>query len=77
MTIIEPGRVCIKTKGRTAGKKVVVVGVEKEFAEIIGARMKKKKCNVRHLFVTEHKISIPKNATQEQVQKMLEGVKIG
>lgn len=45
------GMVCIKTRGRNAGKKVTIVGKEKDgFVLIEGKGIKKKRCNPRHLF---------------------------
>ena len=76
MTVIEVGRVCIKTKGRSAGKRCVVVGLEKGFAVIAGERMKKRKCNIMHLFPTAHKISVSKVSSDEEIAKHLKGVKL-
>lgn len=56
MAGIETGSVCIKTRGRRAGKRVVIVGIEKDgFVLIEGDKMKKKRCNPRHLFPTGEK----------------------
>jgi len=56
MAIMEAGRICIKTTGKDAGKKVVVLSVEKENKAVIeGISVKKKKCNIRHLIPTEEK----------------------
>lgn len=53
MAGIEIGSVCIKTRGRNAGKKVTVVGMEKDgFVLVEGKKIKKKRCNPRHLFPT-------------------------
>ena len=43
MPVLEVGRVCVKTKGRNTGKKVVVVGIEKGFALVDGINFKKKR----------------------------------
>lgn len=76
MAVIETGRVCVKTRGRNTGKKVVVMDVEKGFAVIDGIGFKKKKCNVLHLFPTTQKIHVTKNSTHEHVEKLLKGAKI-
>ena len=56
MAGIKEGSVCIKTRGRNAGKKVVVVAVEKNgFVIVEGEKLKKKRCNTRHLFPTGEK----------------------
>ena len=71
MTAIEVGRVCIKTKGREAGKKAVVVDVEKGFAIIDGEGIRRRKCNPRHLFPTGQKVSISKGAKHEDIIKLI------
>ncbi len=76
MSVFDVGRVCIKTKGRNAGRKCVVISVEKGFAIIEGDFMKKKRCNVMHLFPTSHKISVSKSSSHEDIVKHLKGVKI-
>lgn len=71
MGAIEVGRVCIKTTGREAGKKAVVVKVvDKNFAIIDGKRIKRRKCNVIHLFPTEEKLKIKENEHHEEIVKM-------
>ena len=54
MSGIEVGAVCYKTVGKNAGKRVVVLEVNKKAltAVIEGKGLKKKKCNLRHLFFT-------------------------
>jgi len=68
---LEIGTVCIKTKGREAGKKAVIVSWEKDFAVVDGPQVKRAKCNPRHLFPTSQKISITENASHEEIIKML------
>lgn len=68
---MEIGSVCIKTKGRLAGKKCVVVGMEKGFAVIEGKWFKKKKCNLRHLFLTNKSIMVTKTSSHEEILKLL------
>ncbi|MFH1664373.1 MAG: 50S ribosomal protein L14e [archaeon] len=55
MALIEPGRVCIKRKGREAGKKVVVTSVKGNYAFIEGTGVKKRRCNITHLYPTAEK----------------------
>ena len=71
MGAIEVGRVCIKTKGREAGKKAVVVDIEKGFAIIDGDGIRRRKCNPRHLFPTGQKIDVPKGAKHEDILKLI------
>jgi len=62
MAGLEKGAVCIKTRGRSAGKKVVVLEFDKKgsFAVVEGPNGKKKRCNVMHLFPTGQKAESPK-----------------
>ena len=40
MALIEPGRICIVTKGRDAGKEVVIKEViDKNFVNIVGEKV--------------------------------------
>lgn len=72
MAAIEVGRVCIKTTGREAGKKAVVIKVmDKNFAIIDGKNVKRRKCNMVHLFPTVQKLDIKENEAHEAVVKML------
>lgn len=76
MPAIEIGRVCFKTKGREAGKTVVIVDkISDKIVHIEGDGIKKGKCNVIHLFPTKEKLSISKNEKHEDIVKALKGVK--
>ena len=72
MAAIEIGRVCYKKAGREAGKKAVIVGIEKDFALIDGPNIRRKKCNIKHLFPTNEKIPIAKNASHEEIMQTFE-----
>jgi large subunit ribosomal protein L14e len=67
------GSVCIKTAGRKTGEKVVVLELDKEkhLATVIGENVKKKKCNLRHLFPTGKTVKLGKGVSQKQVEKLL------
>ncbi len=70
MPAIEIGRVCIKTRGRNAGKEVVIVGIEKNgFVLIEGKGKKKKKCNIRHLLPTQKKVEVKKKTIRKAEKK--------
>lgn len=73
MAGIEIGTICIKTTGRTAGKKVVVLDIDEKsnFALIDGLHFKRKKVNLLHLFPTGKKIEVRKNEVHEEVVKLL------
>ncbi|MGB9622571.1 MAG: 50S ribosomal protein L14e [Candidatus Bathyarchaeia archaeon] len=76
MSVIEIGRICVKTKGREAGKRCVVVDiVDKNFVIASGPKeltgVKRRRVNISHLEPTEEKINIKRNATDEEVKKLL------
>lgn len=68
---LDIGNVCIRTKGRKAGEKVVVVGFEKGFALVQGAFGKQKKCNARHLFTTGKTIHVTKGEEERKIAQKL------
>lgn len=76
MTAIEVGRICIKTYGREAGKKCVIVDViDKNFVLITGPKginkVKRRKANVNHLEPTQEKLEIKRDAADEEVVEAL------
>lgn len=69
---MEIGQVCIKTKGREAGRKVIVISTPKNGRVLIdGKQVKRRECNMLHLFPTNEKIKIAKEAPHEAVIKAL------
>ena len=71
---MEIGRVCLKTKGREAGRRVIVLSEAKAGKVLIdGDKVRRKECNVLHLFPLNEKISIGKEAKHEEVVKALKG----
>ncbi len=72
----EVGRVCVKTSGRDAGKRCVVVDLmDKNFALVTGPKqvsgVRRRRVNVNHLKPLEEKIAIEKGATDEQIAALL------
>lgn len=73
MRSLDIGAVCIKTTGREAGNKAVVVEVASEqFVSIIGPKIRKRKCNIAHLIPTGKKISVTKGVSQKDLEGKLE-----
>lgn len=69
---MEIGQICVKTKGREAGNKVVVLSEVKEGKVLIdGEKIKKRNCNILHLFPLKEKIKIGKDAKHEEILKLL------
>lgn len=56
MSALEPGRVCVLTRGADAGKEVVVKQVvDENYVIIVGARVKERRANITHLEPTPRK----------------------
>ena len=76
MPAIEVGRICVKTLGREAGKKCVIVDlVDKNFVLITGPKtvtdIKRRRANLNHLEPTREKIEINRGATDEEITAAL------
>ncbi len=74
MPSIEVGRVCVKTFGREAGMKCVIVDViDKNFVLVTGppklTGVKRRRTNVKHLEPTQETVDVKKGATDEEVMK--------
>ncbi|MDD3084067.1 MAG: 50S ribosomal protein L14e [Candidatus ainarchaeum sp.] len=69
---MEIGQICIKTKGREAGRKIVILSeIKKGRVLIDGTKVKRRECNVLHLFPLKQKIKVGKEAKHEEVLKLL------
>ncbi|MCK9151339.1 50S ribosomal protein L14e [Methanobacterium alcaliphilum] len=72
MPAIEVGRVCVKTAGREAGEKCVIVDViDEKFVEVVGSSIKNRRCNIQHLEPVDQTIEI-KSEDPEEIKKQLE-----
>ncbi len=76
MPAMEVGRICVKTLGREAGKKCVVIDlVDKNFVLITGPKavteIKRRRANISHLEPTREKIEINRGATDEEITEAL------
>lgn len=76
--MIEIGRLCIKTAGRDAGLKCVIVDVLDDKFILIDGETRRRKCNILHLEPLKEVIKIKKNASHEEIKKELEklGLKV-
>lgn len=74
---MEVGTVCIKLRGREAGKTCVVVdNIDENFVLIESPSLRRRRCNLRHLKLTGTKLNIKKGATKKAVEKALKRAKI-
>ncbi|HEY0196151.1 MAG TPA: 50S ribosomal protein L14e [Methanobacterium sp.] len=72
MPAIEVGRICVKLAGREAGEKCVIVEIiDDKFVEVVGASVKNRRCNIKHLEPIDETIEV-KSEDIEQIKKDLE-----
>jgi large subunit ribosomal protein L14e len=81
MAIIGIGSICVKTRGREAGRKCVVIDIiDENFVLVTGPKsltgVRRRKVNVNHLEITPLNIDIKKGASDEEVLKALEAAKL-
>jgi large subunit ribosomal protein L14e len=77
MVAVEVGRICVKTFGREAGSKCIIVDlIDDNFVVVTGPKevngVKRRRANVKHIEVTNDKISIKKGSIDDEVKKALE-----
>ncbi len=70
--MLEIGRICLKTAGREAGKKCVVLErIDENFVLVIGPEVRKRRCNVKHLEPLPQVIEV-KGKSDEEIKKEIE-----
>ncbi len=74
--MFEVGRLCVKTAGREAGSKVIIVDIIDKNFVLIDGQVKRKKCNISHLEPLPQVIKIKKNASTDEVKKEFEKLNI-
>ncbi|MFH0868456.1 MAG: 50S ribosomal protein L14e [Candidatus Woesearchaeota archaeon] len=74
--MIEIGRLCIKTAGRDAGLKCVIVDILDNKFVLIDGETRRRKCNILHLEPLEKVVKIKKNASHEDVSNVLKDLDI-
>jgi large subunit ribosomal protein L14e len=77
MPAIEVGRICVKLAGRETGKKCVIIDVmDRSFVLITGPKkvtgVKRRRVNINHAKPLQDKIEIPRGASDEEVNTILE-----
>lgn len=74
--MIEIGRLCVKTAGRDAGLKCVIVDILDDKFVLIDGETRRRKCNVLHLEPLKDVVKIKKNDSHERVAEALEALSI-
>jgi len=65
------GRVCIKLSGKEAGRTAVIVDKLNAHFVLIDGNVKRRKCNLLHLELTDKILKIDKKASTEDVEKAM------
>ncbi len=72
MSIFIKGRLCLKTAGRDAGLKCVVVEAIDNMYVLVDGQTRRKKVNIKHLEPFAQVIEIPSKASHEDILKILQ-----
>ncbi len=78
MSIMEIGRICVKTYGREAGRKCVIVESDEDdnYVIITGPKtltgIRRRRCNIRHLEPTRKVLDIDEGIDDETLLDVLE-----
>lgn len=67
--MLEIGRLAVKTCGREAGKKAIVVDIQDDNFVLIDGQVKRRRCNISHLEPLAQILKIKKNASHEEIVK--------
>ncbi len=72
------GRIAIKLSGKEAGRPCVIVDQVNDNFVIIDGDLKRRKCNLQHLELTEKILDLKKGASTEEVREAMKkfGVKV-
>ncbi len=77
MTAIQIGRICVKTLGREAGRKVAIVDlINSNYVLVTGPKelsgVRRRRVNIGHIEPTDHVISIKRDANDSDVKSAIE-----
>lgn len=67
--MLDVGRLCVKTAGREAGQKCVIVEVIDGNFALVDGNVRRKRCNIAHLEPLKDTIEISKGASREEVKE--------
>jgi len=77
MAAIQVGRIIVKTYGREAGRKGVIVDIiNPNYVLVTGPKsltgVKRRRCNIKHLEPTDKLINIKRDASDEEILAKIE-----
>ncbi len=76
LAMIEVGRLFVKTAGRDAGKKGLIVNVMDSSFVMVDGQVRRKKCNIRHIEPLDTLLKITMDAPHEEVVSELKKIGI-
>ncbi len=77
MSVYDIGRLCIKTMGREAARYCVIVDIiDKNYLLIDGTKIKRRRCNYKHLEPIDKTIDIKKGASHKDVLAAIKSAKL-
>ncbi len=77
MSVYDIGRLCVKTMGREAGYRCVIVDIiDKNYLLIDGLKVRRRRVNYRHIEPITETIEIKKGASHEQVETAIKKAKL-
>ncbi|MCS7107278.1 MAG: 50S ribosomal protein L14e [Acidilobaceae archaeon] len=76
MKVLEIGSICVKSRGREAGRKCVIVDIVDENNVLVtGPKsltgVRRRKVNIRHIEPIGKKVNVQKGASDEEVLKAI------
>ena len=74
--MIDIGRLCVKTAGRDARRKCVIVDIVDDNYVLIDGNVRRKKCNVKHLEPLDKVIKIKKGASHDVIASEFKKLKL-
>ncbi|MFQ6053575.1 MAG: 50S ribosomal protein L14e [Candidatus Bathyarchaeia archaeon] len=77
MSAVEVGRICVKLKGREAGRRCVIVDViDRNYVLVTGPKdvtgVRRRRINMDHLMPLEEKIDVERGASDDEVRAALQ-----
>ena len=72
--MIQIGRLVVKTAGRDAGKKGVIIDILDDKFVIVDGEVRRRKVNVMHIEPLAQVIDVKKNASHEEIKKSLDEI---
>lgn len=77
MSAVEVGRICVKLKGREAGRRCVIVDViDRNYVLVTGPKdvtgVRRRRINMDHLMPLEEKIDVERGASDDEVRATLQ-----